>query len=169
MEATMKRSLLISASVAVVVLATLTACGSDDDGGGTGDGAPPIEVTDAWGWSAMDDRGAVYFTVSNSGEEADALVGATSDASDTVEVHETTMSDGVAEMAPVESVEIAAGSETAFEPGGYHVMLLELPEPLEVGSSISVTLEFEQAGEITVDAKIREFVDDAMEEADEEM
>lgn len=58
-----------------------------------------------------------------------------------------------------------------FEPGVYHVMLLELPEPLEVGSTISVTLQFEQAGEITVDAEIREFVEGegGMGETDEGM
>jgi copper(I)-binding protein len=142
--------------VSVVFAMTAVAC-SDDADGEDGETEGSISVTEVWGWSPTDDRGAVYFMVENTGEEADRLVAAASDAAGEVQVHETTMVDGTAQMGEVEGVDIPAGESVTFEPGGYHVMLMEIPEPLEPGSSIDVTLTFEQAGEIDVTAEIREF------------
>jgi copper(I)-binding protein len=72
------------------------------------------------------------------------------------------MEDGQAEMLPIEAVVIPAGDAMAFEPGGYHVMLFDLAEPLTVGETISLVLTFEEAGEIEVEAEIREFVEGDM-------
>src|SRR3972149_8217895 len=52
--------------------------------------------------------------------------------------------------------------EMAFEPGGFHVMLFDLVEPLAVGGTISLTLRFEEVGEVQVDAEVRPFVEDEM-------
>lgn len=54
------------------------------------------------------------------------------------------------EMAPVERIAVPAGGSATLEPGGYHVMLLELPAPLEDGQEFDLTLTFEGAGEIVV-------------------
>ena len=59
-------------------------------------------------------------------------------------------------MRPVDRVEIAAGSRAEFEPGGYHVMLLDLAAPLELGSTFEIVLTFEKAGDVTVTAEVRE-------------
>lgn len=59
-------------------------------------------------------------------------------------------------MRPVESIELPAGKTVALEPGGYHIMLLELVEPLEVGQTFEVTLSFQVAGDRTVTAEVRE-------------
>jgi hypothetical protein len=58
------------------------------------------------------------------------------------------------EMVPVERIEVPAGGATPLEPGGYHVMMLDLSEPLTDGAVIELTLTFEQAGEIVVDAVV---------------
>ncbi len=156
--------------VAVAFTLTAAAC-SDDDGGSEGtDGS--ISVTEVWGWSPTEDRGAVYFMVENTGEEADRLVAAASDAAGVVQVHETTTVDGTAQMGEVEGVDIPAGGSVTFEPGGYHVMLMEIPEPLDVGTQIDVTLTFEQAGDVAVTAEMREFtgeMPEGMEGEDEGM
>jgi copper(I)-binding protein len=123
-------------------------------------GGKGIEVADAWTRSPMEDVGAVYFTVSNDGDSADALIGVSADVAGRAEIHETVMEGGQAQMRPVDSVEIPAGGEMSFEPGGYHVMLFELAEPLVEGDTISVTLAFEEAGEIEVDAEVRPFVEE---------
>lgn len=154
------RWMLVSA---VLVSMTAVAC-SEDEGGEAGDS---ISVAEVWGWSPTPDRGAVYFMVENTGDEADRLVAAASDAAGVVQVHETTMVDGTASMAEVEGVDVPAGGSVTFEPGGYHVMLMEISEPLEVGSSIDLTLTFEGAGDVDVTAEIREFTGEM--EADEEM
>jgi hypothetical protein len=77
-----------------------------------------------------------------------------------VGIHETLMQDGVAEMGPVEGVDVPAGTTVTFEPGGYHVMLEDMAEPLEVGATVTITLTFEQAGDVTIDADVRAFVED---------
>ena len=50
-------------------------------------------------------------------------------------------------MRPVESIELPAGKTVKLEPGGYHIMLLDLVKPLEVGEKIELTLTFDKAGE----------------------
>lgn len=59
-------------------------------------------------------------------------------------------------MREIGSLELPAGETVVLEPGGYHVMLLDLVEPLEIGQTIDLTLTFEQAGERTVVAEVRE-------------
>ncbi len=152
----MTKSLRWMLVVAALFSMTAVAC-SDDEGGEGGETEGSIAVTEVWGWSPTPERGAVYFMVENSGTEDDRLVAASSDAAGVVQVHETTMADGTATMAEVEGVDVPAGGSVTFEPGGYHVMLMEIPEALEVGSSIDVTLSFEGAGDVDVTAEIREF------------
>jgi copper(I)-binding protein len=55
-------------------------------------------------------------------------------------------------MREVDSIELPAGQEVKLEPGGYHVMLLDLKQPIEMGDTIEVTLDFQNAGEINVEA-----------------
>lgn len=59
-------------------------------------------------------------------------------------------------MRPVEAVEVPAGARVVFEPGGYHVMVLNLDEALVAGEELPVTLTFEKAGDIEVVAEVRE-------------
>ena len=59
-------------------------------------------------------------------------------------------------MQPIDKLELPAGEEVALEPGGYHIMLLDLVEPLVAGESIEVTLEFESGATQTVTAEVRE-------------
>ena len=59
-------------------------------------------------------------------------------------------------MQPVDSIELPAGEEVSLEPGGYHIMLLDLVAPLEVGDTFDIVLTFENAGEVTVTAEVRD-------------
>lgn len=69
---------------------------------------------------------------------------------------ETTMGGGMMTMQPVDRIPVPAGESVALEPGGYHIMLMDLAQPLEVGSTIEVTLVFETAGEVVVTAEVRD-------------
>ena len=118
---------------------------------------PKIVVGDAWGRSSpmMAKAGAVYVLVENQGSEADRLIGASSAAANAVEIHESFMDNGVS-MRPVEGgINIPAGGKVELKPGGYHIMLIDLAQPLDVGAKITVTLQFEKSGEITLEAEIR--------------
>lgn len=98
---------------------------------------------------------AGYFTISNSGPEADRLLGVEAGVSRRVEVHTTEHgSDGTAKMVHVEALEIPAGGSVTFEPGSYHVMFIALTEALKEGSRIPGALIFEKAGKIEVEFAI---------------
>ena len=55
-----------------------------------------------------------------------------------------------------DGLELPAGEQVSLEPGGYHVMMLELKQPIEEGDTVEVTLTFENAGEVQVEAEARE-------------
>lgn len=59
-------------------------------------------------------------------------------------------------MRPVEGVDIPAGGRVVFEPGGYHVMVMDLEQALTGGDELPVTLVFDKAGDIDVVAEVRE-------------
>lgn len=96
--------------------------------------------------------GAAFMIIENTGEAADRLVSASSDAAKRVELHtHIEQDDGVMKMVHVEEgFEIAPGASYALKRGGAHVMFMGLTETLEQGGEVSVTLVFEQAGEMVV-------------------
>lgn len=55
-----------------------------------------------------------------------------------------------------DGLDLKAGETVAFEPGGYHVMLLDIVEPFEVGDEIDVTLEFAKADSVTITVEVAE-------------
>ena len=63
---------------------------------------------------------------------------------------------GMMTMTPVDQISVPAGSSVALEPGGLHIMLLDLAAPLEAGTTIEVTLTFENAGEVVVNADVQD-------------
>ena len=115
-----------------------------------------LEVDAAWARASIGTSrpGAAYFTVCNLGDEADRLTGLSSPVSAMPMLHETTLSEGVSRMAHVEAAEIPAGGELTLEPGGMHVMLMELTTPLKEGATFPLTLTFEAGGEITVEVPV---------------
>ncbi|RPH61147.1 MAG: copper chaperone PCu(A)C [Chloroflexi bacterium] len=109
------------------------------------------------GMMAHGEGGAVagaFMLIKNTGAQNDRLVKAASDVAELVQVHETTMDGGVMKMAEVAGIDIPAGGQAELKPGGYHVMLINLKQELKPGDSVSITLTFEQAGEITVQAGV---------------
>lgn len=100
--------------------------------------------------------GAVFFTVMNHGAEEDRLIDVKSDVAQKVELH-THKDDGngVMQMLHVpEGFAIPAGGEHALERGGDHVMLMGLTREVADGDVINLTLVFEKAGEIAVEAPV---------------
>jgi copper(I)-binding protein len=98
--------------------------------------------------------GVAYLSITNNGKVADALLAASSPVATRVEIHQTTIIDGVARMRPLAEVGIAAGATVKIEPGGIHLMLVDLRTPLTAGKTVPLTLDFRVAGRITVDLKI---------------
>lgn len=94
--------------------------------------------------------GGVFLVLKNGGGSADKLVKAVSPVAENVELH-THIKDGDAmRMRAVETIPVPANGQTALEPGGYHIMLIGLKQPLKEGGSFPLTLTFEKAGSVTV-------------------
>ncbi len=109
--------------------------------------------------SGMADNGpssAAYFVIVNDGNQADTLTGVMSDAASQVSMHETTFQGDVAQMAPVSNLNIPAHGKVEFKPGGYHVMLEGLTQSLPEGSTLKITLQFKNSGNITLDVPIKQ-------------
>lgn len=99
--------------------------------------------------------GAGYMTITNTGSEPDRLVGGSLPQAGKFEVHEMSMENDVMKMRPVPSgLEIKPGQTVKLEPGGYHVMFMELKEPLNQGEVLKGDLKFEKAGTVPVEYKV---------------
>ncbi|MEM4409913.1 MAG: copper chaperone PCu(A)C [Candidatus Caldarchaeum sp.] len=120
--------------------------------------ASKIEVKDAWVGEVppVSKVAAAYFELENKGNEDDMLVGAASDMSEFIEIHETVVDkQGVAQMKKIDSIKIPARQEVEFKPGGYHLMLINLKNPIKKGDTVSLELHFEKAGVVRVNATVR--------------
>lgn len=102
-------------------------------------------------------NGAAYMTILNGFESDVQLVSAESEASNVVELHETIDDNGVMRMQPrPEGFSVPAGGMVELKPGGKHVMLIDLVEPLEPGNQIEITLNFDNGESITVTVPVTE-------------
>jgi len=114
---------------------------------------PGLFVRDAWTRESMmiDLAGAAYMVIHNSMDEDDTLLGASSPAAGVVEIHESSMdAEGAMAMMHVEEIPLPAHADAVLEPGGYHIMLIDLVEPLTEGAEIELVLEFATAEPQTV-------------------
>ena len=95
-----------------------------------------VEVSNAWTRStiAAQKTGGIYFDIRSA--EPAKLVGVASPAAGRVELHSMKMEGGVMKMSAVESLDLAAGQTVKLAPGGYHVMLIDLKQPLKAGDSV---------------------------------
>ena len=120
---------------------------------GMADDASGLVISDAWlrEVTVPGLATAGYLVIHNDGDTDDAVVGASSPAAGVVEIHETTTDeDGAMAMHPVAEVPVPAHGEAVFEPGGYHVMFVDPIEPLAVGDTVELTLDFAQAPSQTI-------------------
>jgi copper(I)-binding protein len=108
--------------------------------------AEDIEVTGAWARATLpNQKVAGVFMDIRSGDGA-KLVGVQSPAAQSAEVHEMRNEDMVMRMRKVEALELPAGKVVKLAPGGYHVMLFELRQPLAPGDKVKLTLKVDRGG-----------------------
>lgn len=96
--------------------------------------------------------GGGYLTLTNHGQTVDRLIGGSSPASGRVEIHTMEVTDGVMKMRELrDGVALPPGETVKLEPGGFHLMLIDLKAPIREGAKIPVTLRFEHAGLVEVE------------------
>jgi len=98
--------------------------------------------------------GAVFMEISTIGDTTDRLIGVESPDAEIVQIHRHTMVDGVVRMRPVDGVDIPAKGEAVLKPGGLHIMLINLKAPLLEETVIPLTLKFEKAGTVAIEAVV---------------
>ena len=117
-----------------------------------------IAVTGAWVREPAEGqtRSAAYATITNDGDADVTLVSASVPFDATVEIHETIMGDdGTMQMQEVpEGFVIPAGGSFSLEPGGPHIMLIDI-DPVDIVGTIEVTMVFDDGTEVTVGAPVK--------------
>lgn len=108
--------------------------------------AAEISVTDAWVRASMPGQkvSGAYMKIQS---DADArLLGASSSVIPRVEVHEMKMDGNVMRMREVKAIDLPKGKTVLLEPGGFHLMLMNLPKPIAAGDVIPLVLTVESDG-----------------------
>lgn len=102
-------------------------------------------VTDPWvrGTVAQQKATGLFATITSA--KGGKLVAASSAVAGVVEIHEMSMQGDVMRMRAVAALELPAGKPVELKPGGYHVMLMDLKQPLKAGDTVSVSLVIEGA------------------------
>jgi copper(I)-binding protein len=98
---------------------------------------------------------ALFVVLENHSAERRKLVGASSDAAETAELHEMKMQKTLMVMTPVADIAIPAKGKASLDPNGYHLMLFGLKNKLAVGDVVHVTLKFDDGSTLPVTAPVR--------------
>jgi copper(I)-binding protein len=153
----MNRMTTIATALLAAAALGLTACADDEQ---EATAAGPVAITGAWARVTPPEAktGAIYMKIAS--EDGDTLTGASvpPEVAGMTQIHETVVGEGHGEMKmqEVAQLDVPAGGSVELKPGGYHVMLMKLAEPIAAGDSVPVTLTFERAGKVKVDAVARE-------------
>jgi copper(I)-binding protein len=100
--------------------------------------------------------GAVYVTVDNAGSSTDRLLRASTPIAGGVVLHQMTLDGGMMKMRAIPSLEIRPGARLELAPDGYHLMLLDLKQPLRRGDQFPLMLTFERAGTVRIEVTVEE-------------
>ncbi|MDN4476029.1 copper chaperone PCu(A)C [Demequina sp. SYSU T00192] len=142
---------LATAAVALAAATALAGCASD-----TASSEAALTVTDPWVKTAAteDMMSAAFGTLVNTTDEDVTVVAATSDQYPALELHEVV--DGAMQELG-DGMVVPAGGELALEPGGFHIMVMELPEAIEPGDEVDFTLELADGSTVGFTATAKDF------------
>jgi copper(I)-binding protein len=118
-----------------------------------------VTVTDPWVRGTVSSQKATGAFMKLEAKQPVSLVSASSPVAGVTEIHEMAMEKDVMKMRQIPKLEVTPGKPTELKPGGYHVMLLDLKQPLKAGDSVPITLTFEKADKsrqtVEVKAEVR--------------
>lgn len=101
---------------------------------------------------------AAFLQLENKSGVSRAIINATSPVSKVVELHAHTHENGMMQMRRVEAIEIPANGKTVLEPGGLHIMLIGLHDPLMIDQKVAITLEFKDGSSQVIEAPVRKIM-----------
>jgi copper(I)-binding protein len=119
-----------------------------------------VTVSAAWVRGTVQGQKATGAFMQLKSAEGAALLAAESPVAGVVEIHEMKMDNNVMKMRAVPKLELPAGQAVDLKPGGYHVMLMDLKQPLKQGDSVPIKLKFQgkdgKLQEIEIKAEVRD-------------
>ncbi|MEU1888834.1 copper chaperone PCu(A)C [Micromonospora rifamycinica] len=145
-----RRPSVVLATTAALLALGIAGCGPADPAAGPQPGGPAsastaagaVEIRDPWVKAADKGMTAAFATLVNGGDTDVTVTGATTSVSP-MELHEMTMKDGKMVMRQKEGgIVIKARGTHVLEPGGDHLMLMDLRQPVRAGDALTVTLTF---------------------------
>ena len=125
------KAIRIQLTAALLTLASATAVAAD------------VDVKTPWVRGTVSGQQATGAFMEITSKSGAAIIGASSPVSGVTEVHEMKMDGGVMKMRAVARLDLPAGKPVKLQPGGYHVMLMDLKQPLKKGDLVPLTLKFE--------------------------
>ncbi|KFB67188.1 copper chaperone PCu(A)C [Candidatus Accumulibacter vicinus] len=105
--------------------------------------AADVDIKDPWVRGTVSGQQATGAFMAITSKSGAVLVGAASPAAGSTEIHEMKMDGGIMKMRAIPRLELPAGKPVQLGPGGYHVMLINLKQPLKKGDTVPLTLQVE--------------------------
>jgi copper(I)-binding protein len=145
---------------AILLTATIGLLAIDDTGATTevseADAADHVSVTRAWIRATPPGHTVTgaFMTLINKSDRAFALTSVSFSDASTVEIHETSMKDGMMRMRKVDQIDIPANGSAELKPGSYHVMLIGLEKDMKAGATESMTLTFSDGSQKRIEALV---------------
>ena len=120
-------------------------------------GSKELTVRESWARTGTTGgNSAIYLIIDNPTNQDDVLLSASSSVAVAVELHMSKMTDeGTMMMQQQENIPVPMGTKVELRPGGLHIMLINLNHDLVEGSSFQVVLNFQNAGEITIEVPVK--------------
>lgn len=162
------------AAIAAALALGLAACSSDSDPQESTAGSPAasspsaaataeaddqtlagqLEIADTWVKAASEGMTAAFGVITNTADHDVVVVGAHSDATSMIELHEVVDDT----MRPVEGgLVVPAGGSLTLEPGGYHLMFMDVTKAIAAGDEISIVLDLEDGSQLEFTAVAKDF------------
>ena len=114
-----------------------------------------VEVSDAWVRATGQGQKATGVFMNLTAKKATRLVGVKTDLTSTAEVHEMKMEQDVMKMQAVKALDLPAGKTVSLKPGSYHVMLMDLKNPIKEDSQVVLTLLFEDTSGVKTQKEVQ--------------
>lgn len=119
-----------------------------------------VSVSSPWVRGTVQGQSATGAFMQLKSADGAALVGAESPVAGTVEIHEMRMEGNVMRMRAIPKLDLPAGQAVDLKPGGYHVMLMDLKQPLKKGETVPLKLKFQgkdgKPQELEIKAEVRD-------------
>jgi copper(I)-binding protein len=96
----------------------------------------------------LNDQASLYFTVSNDGDQPDRVLAVSTDISGSAMLHQDVVQGATSNMQQVSSLDVPAHGRLVLKAGAYHVMLMDIKQPVQAGATVQARITFEKAGTV---------------------